>query len=285
MLNCEGKLMFESIGIFLTDEKIGEELYIYECGYEDVKPRDPYQYEQIDYYLLHYVISGEGLFFINGDVHKLEAGDMFLIPPHTDNNYYPLIGNPWSYRWIGFKGTICDELLKKCGFNGDKFTLSYTKDDFVQKQFAEVFNNCNTGKLHAGLGHLYILLNTLMVEYESELRYSFNEAEKYVKWALDIIHERYHQTDLTVAALAEEINVDRTYLFRLFKTYVKYSPQQYIIHYRINKACDLLRKSRFSISEISELTGFNNPSHFSKLFTKHKFISPAAYRKQFLKKV
>ncbi len=277
--------MFDSIGIFLTDEKIGEELYIYECGYEDVKPRDPYQYEQIDYYLLHYVISGEGLFFINGDVHKLGAGDMFVIPPHTDNNYYPLIGNPWSYRWIGFKGTKCEELLKQCGFSKDKFTLSYNKDEAVVNQFAEVYNNSDKGRLHAALGHLYILFNILMVEHENELRYSFSDAEKYVKWALDIIHERFNEQGLTVAAVADEINVDRTYLFKLFKSYVKYSPQQYIIHYRLNKACELLRKTSFSISEISELTGFGASSHFSKLFTKHKSISPIAYRRQFMKSI
>lgn len=277
--------MFDSIGIFQTDEKTGEELYIYECGFEDVKPRDPYQYEQIDYYLLHYVISGEGLFFINNDVHKLGAGDLFLIPPNTDNNYYPLIGNPWSYRWVGFKGTKCGELLQKCGFGPDKYTLSYTKDRAVETLFAEIYNKCTKGRLHAGLGNLYILFNTLMVEHENEMRYSFSDTEKYVKRALDIIHERYIQPDLTVAAVAEAINVDRTYLFKLFKAYVNYSPQQYIIHYRINKACELLRKSSFSISEISELTGFNAPSHFSKIFTKHKTLSPAAYRRQFIKRV
>lgn len=277
--------MFDSIGIFQTDEKIGEELYIYECGFEDVKPRDPYQYEQIDYYLLHYVISGEGLFFINGDVHKLGAGDLFLIPPNTDNNYYPLIGNPWSYRWIGFKGTKSDSLLKHCGFSSEKFTISYNKDGAVEKLFAEIYTNCSKGRLHAALGHLYILFNTLMAEYENQLRYSFSEAEKYVKEALDIIHQCYFQQDLSVAKVAEEINVDRTYLFRLFKTYVKYSPQHYIIHYRINKACELLRKSSYSIKEISELIGFSSASHFSKLFTKHKSMSPITYRRQFIKNI
>ena len=277
--------MFDSIGIFQTDEKTGEELFIYECGYEDVKPRDPYQYEQLDYYLLHYVTSGEGLFFINGDVHKLGAGDMFLIPPHTDNNYYPLIGNPWSYRWLGFKGTKCSSLLKQCGFSNDKFTISYNKDETVEKLFEEIYNSCDRGKLYTALGNLYILFNILMVEHENELRYSFNEAEKYVKWALDIIHGRYNLHSLSVASVADEINVDRTYLFKLFKLYVKYSPQAYIIHYRLNKACDLLRKSSFSVSEISELTGFNTASHFSKLFTKHKGMSPITYRMQFIKNI
>jgi AraC-like DNA-binding protein len=277
--------MFDSIGIFQTDEKIGEELYIYECGFEDVKPRDPYQYEQLDYYLLHYVISGEGLFFINGDVHKLGAGDLFLVPPATENNYYPLIGNPWSYRWIGFKGTKSSSLLKECGFSNDKFTISYNKDETVVNLFEEIYNNSIKGRLHAALGHLYILFNGLMVAHENELRYSFSEAEKYVKWALDIIHDRFNQHGLSVASVADEINVDRTYLFKLFKAYVKYSPQAYIIHFRLNKACDLLRKSSFSVSEISQLTGFSTASHFSKLFTKHKGTSPVSYRRQFIKNI
>lgn len=38
------------IGIFSTDLKPSSELYIFECGFEYCEPRDPYQYEHIDYY-------------------------------------------------------------------------------------------------------------------------------------------------------------------------------------------------------------------------------------------
>lgn len=77
------------IGIFSTDLKPSTELYIFECGFEHCTPRDPYQYEQIDYYLIHYIIKGEGSFFIKDKVYTLKSGDGFVIPPGTDSNYYP----------------------------------------------------------------------------------------------------------------------------------------------------------------------------------------------------
>lgn len=55
--------MKDKVGIFSTNIKTSGELYIYECGYEYCSPREPYLYEQIDYYLLHYILEGEGLFF------------------------------------------------------------------------------------------------------------------------------------------------------------------------------------------------------------------------------
>lgn len=47
---------------------------------------------------------------------------------------------------------------------------------------------------------------------------------------------------------------------------------------RIEKASELLLDSEMSISEISELTGFQSLSHFYKTFNKFEQKSPAAYR-------
>ena len=115
----------EQFGIFSTPEKPSNELYIYECGFEHCKPRDPYQYEQIDYYLIHYILDGEGLFFMDGKTYHLKKGDGFFIPPFTDNNYYPIAENPWVYRWIGINGTRAKELLNIWGFKDGNYLFKY----------------------------------------------------------------------------------------------------------------------------------------------------------------
>lgn len=54
---------------------------------------------------------------------------------------------------------------------------------------------------------------------------------------------------------------------------------QFVTRYRLNTACGLLRNSRKSISEIGYLSGFNDPSHFIRSFTKEYGMSPGKYRK------
>ena len=61
------------------------------------------------------------------------------------------------------------------------------------------------------------------------------------------------------------------------------TPQQYLIEYKLKKACDLLRKSSYSVSEISSLSGFSSQSYFSKIFKKNINMTPLEYRDLFIK--
>ncbi len=282
-----GISLFHSIGTFQTDEQLASDFYIYECGFEDVKPRDPYQYQPIDYYLIHYILEGEGLFFINDEVHHLGAKQGFIIPPNTKNNYYPLVGNPWSYRWIGFKGAACYDLFSRCGLlrntaNGvENFTYRYENKRKMDDLFANVFTYSQNRKPYAAIGEAYHIINLFIEQYEEEMRCRITQGEKYVKYAIDMIEKNYDQSAFSVEQLAQMIKIERSYLYRLFKKYLNVNPTHYIVQYRINKSTELLKKSSSSIEEIAYLVGFNNPSHFSRQFSKCKGISPSKYRSQF----
>ncbi len=279
--------MFASIGTFQTEQKLNDEFYIYECGHEDVKPRDPYQYEPVDYYLLHYIIEGEGFFFINDEVHHLGPKDGFIIPPHTENNYYPLAKNPWSYRWIGFKGSKCQELFQQCGLltptgqGIENFTYRYNDVNRINAYFKNVFDFSDGQKPYAALGESYHLLNALMEQHQEELRHQVTDSEKYVHQAVDIIDQQFSDPLFTIDTLASTIQLERSYLYRLFKQYLNLSPKNYLIQQRMKKSAELLRKSSYSIEEIAYIIGLNNPSHYSRQFSKYKGLSPSRYRLQF----
>ena len=57
-------------------------------------------------------------------------------------------------------------------------------------------------------------------------------------------------------------------------------PAQFLIRYRINEACSILKNSDLSISEVAVSTGFSDPLYFSRAFKKVKGISPRAYLKE-----
>lgn len=272
----------DKIGIFSTELKPSNELYIFECGYEHCAPREPYQYEQIDYYLIHYILKGEGLFFMDGKCHHLKAGDGFFIPPNTDNNYYPLENDPWVYRWIGINGFKAKELLSICGFKNDNYIFHYSKDDKLDNYFKMIYESCSENKLYKALGYLYQTLSLLMEDhYESELT-NVPPYQEYVSKAIGFIKNNYNK-NITVSDVSDYLNIDRSYFYKIFKLSMMITPQQYIIEYKIEKSCALLRKSSYSIKEISDLIGFSSQSYFSKIFKRTLNMAPIEYRKMFIK--
>ncbi len=274
--------MNNKIGIFSTDIKPSSELYIFECGYEHCLPRDPYQYEQIDYYLIHYIIEGEGLFFMKDRVYHLKAGDGFFIPPNTDNNYYPLENNPWVYRWVGINGSKAKELLASCGFTNGNYIFNYTKDNRINNHFESIYKSCSNNNLFDALGHLYQALSILMTEHSnSSLEYN-SHSNSYIAKSLEFIEKNYSK-NISVSDIASYLNIDRSHFYKIFKLSMMTTPQQYIIEYKLKKSCDLIRKSSYSINEISSLVGFSSQSYFSKLFKKNMNLTPIEYKKLFIK--
>ena len=271
------------VDILKISERPSKELFIYECGYEKCKPHKPYEFEHIDYYLIHYVLDGEGIFVFNNKSYTLKKGDGFLIPPNKDNTYYPSSKNPWTYRWIGFNGTESKSLLKLSGLNSNNPIFNYSKDNFVDTCFENLFHSCRKGNLFSSIGYLYLLLGKLIDNNNIKYNAPLNPSENYLSKVIDFIHNSYNHC-ISIKEMASLVNLSRSQLFKIFKNNLNLSPQQYLINYRLNKACEFLRKSSYSISEICYLVGFNSPSYFSKIFTKYKNKSPLEYRNLFIKK-
>ena len=90
--------------------------------------------------------------------------------------------------------------------------------------------------------------------------------------------EDFHVINISISQLAAELNIDRTYLFKLFKNYVGTSPQNYLINHRLSKAERLLISTDDPVSSIAETVGFNDMSYFSKQFKKHHGMTAREFR-------
>jgi AraC family transcriptional regulator len=66
---------------------------------------------------------------------------------------------------------------------------------------------------------------------------------------------------------------------RLFKAATGVTPFQFVTRTRIERAKELLRKTRLPIFEIAERVGYLKPSHFSARFRAVSGCGPDAYRK------
>jgi AraC-like DNA-binding protein len=82
--------------------------------------------------------------------------------------------------------------------------------------------------------------------------------------------------------LCSHFSVSRTYLCRIFKDATGTSPVNYWISLKIKEAKRLIREDNHNITQISEVLGYSNIHHFTRMFKRFTGMSPTAYRSSLL---
>lgn len=85
---------------------------------------------------------------------------------------------------------------------------------------------------------------------------------------------------ITLDDIAAEVGMNRSAFCSYFKRCKGMTFSQFVTQYRLNTACELLKHSHKSVSEICYLVGFNDLPHFVRVFTKAKGMSPGKYKKE-----
>ncbi len=105
------------------------------------------------------------------------------------------------------------------------------------------------------------------------------QGEFYVKRAKKFIEDNYGEP-IRVSDVAENLRLDRTYLYRLFIRLEGISPSEYLLNVRLKAAERALENIDLSICEAAINAGFGNLSYFYKRFTEKYGISPKQYREK-----
>ncbi|MBK1897020.1 helix-turn-helix transcriptional regulator [Chryseobacterium paridis] len=81
-----------------------------------------------------------------------------------------------------------------------------------------------------------------------------------------------------VSTISEHFDVSKTYFGEFFKKNVGISYQDYLLEYRLKLVDTRLKFSTMRLKEIAQEMGFSDESHLSKIFKKHRGLSPSQYR-------
>jgi signal transduction histidine kinase/DNA-binding response OmpR family regulator/ligand-binding sensor domain-containing protein len=92
------------------------------------------------------------------------------------------------------------------------------------------------------------------------------------------VNENISEPNFTTEALARNMGISRTLLFKKLKGLLNETGSGFILAVRMKSATKYLEKSDLTIAEICYLTGFSDPKYFSKVFKKHHGISPKEFR-------
>ena len=97
---------------------------------------------------------------------------------------------------------------------------------------------------------------------------------------IDDIEVNFHEK-ISLGYYASKYHYNLTYLSQQFKTYVGMNFIDYLIKVRLEKAKVFMRDKTLNMNEIAYKLGYDDYSHFSKIFKKYEGLSPADYRKKY----
>jgi YesN/AraC family two-component response regulator len=235
-----------------------------------------------DHYLIHYILKGSGIFHVNGKSYRIKENQGFLICPDIVTYYEADAEDPWIYTWVGFKGIKAEQYLKLANLNQENPVFECAEIEFVQKCFEDMIKA--TELKYARELRLQGLLSMFLSELIEEagkndtVSSNTNYKELYIKKSLHYVEANY-SGKLSIPEMAKSVGLNKNYFSTFFRENIGMTPQQYIIRFRINKACELMENQGLTIGDISRSVGYEDTLGFSKIFKKEKGMSPKEYRR------
>ena len=160
-------------------------------------------------------------------------------------------------------------ISRVCIENGMSHDLAYTLSDIYIRRA----DKCESiEKIIDMIGEMHIDYAERMRELKKE-----NVISIHIRKCIDYIYDNL-QEKLTVRSMAEYLQIDPTYLSKLFSKEVGISFREFIINARVGAAKSMLAYSDFSFSEVSLSLGFSSQSAFTDTFKRLTGMTPGKYR-------
>ena len=259
------------------------DLTMYQCGEEACAPGHCFGPWVRDHFLIHYILKGKGTFHVGDKIYSLHQGQGFLICPDVVTYYGADKKDPWHYIWVGFNGLKAETYLAQAHLNQENPIFDAGNNNYLTQCFRDMIATRHQQRAREIrlLGHLHLFFSHL-IDLRKDIpcvKNMQNRKEEYIRKAIEYIAKNYSRK-ITINELARYIRLDRSYLCCLFKEFLHQSPQTFLIHYRLNKACKLMEDTALSIGDIARSIGYEDPLLFSKIFKKYKQVTPSEYIQQ-----
>jgi AraC-like DNA-binding protein len=263
---------------------------------EDHVPRF---YDTLHYhpeYQLTVIINATGNILLGDSTGRFKSNEVYFISPNLSHvfrcdkeYYYPkskLMAHGIS---IYFNAEVFPlAFLELPENNGIKLLLSGKQRGVkIEGESAERIANCIYEiKASNGLKRLTSLLHCLdkiskikndkTILCSTEFSLSSEQDHDRMNLVFKYIMNHFHE-NITLAAVSEIACLTPTAFCRFFKRKTRKTFVEFLSETRIGYACKLLAQNKFSILEISDMSGYKNISNFNRQFKKFAKCTPSEY--------
>ncbi len=274
--------MMDNYFFYKTHKRRFGDLFFCFCGYEACEPLHSFGPAVRPTYLIHFVLSGKGTFYTYSDdrTYHITEGEGFLIEPGKQTFYQADEKEPWRYLWVGFNGDLAADFISGMGLGNEALIFRSPHGEAFQEIVFEMLRyNMATDRDELILESLLCRFLAILSEDVMVKTPEARKGNEYVRKAIEFIQNNYSKK-IRVQDVADHVNINRGYLYALFKQELQMSPQEYINNLRLTRAAEQINTTNYPIEMIGLLNGYGDPAVFTKAFKRKHGVSPSAYRQK-----
>lgn len=217
-----------------------------------------------------YVLDGNITMIQDGAEFNAQKNELLLVDCYKPHRYFT--DTDAHTVWVHFDGNNSKEWF-------DEITAQKSKKIKCTRQTADcIFNMITYIKLNHNeydiSNDLYFLL--CIVSKKDEFNQTSRKMNS-IETAKNFITTNYDK-NISIKDIAGAVHVSSSYFSKIFKETTDFSPYDYLLAIRLDKAKELLQQTDNSIESIAYKTGFNSVSNFVFFFKKQMGISPLKFR-------
>lgn len=237
-----------------------------------------------NYFELYYLETGERYHMLNDELYHIHAGEFILFAPYIMHHSYGEENMPFRRLLTYFVPSEIDNpevkeaLLEKSGVYKIEKQSSKKIHEIMEALLAEQSSEDEYSDDYQH--HLVNVLGLQLLRLEHK-RMSPAKNNR-ISNILTYIHEHYNE-DITLELLSQQFFISPYYLCREFKRITNTTVVSYVNTTKIMNAQRKIMETDLNFTQISEITGFSNVTHFNRVFKKMTGMTPSEYRKEMKK--
>lgn len=254
-------------------------IYITSIGhYRHMSDDIPFYRDYYPGYQIFYSVSGTGWLDYKGGYQTIEAGTITCINLERRHGIGASKDQIWEHYWIVCNGRLFDYLYNLI-FSVTSI-LKPSEPKKVHSVFKTLFDAKTNNDLYFDIRLLSSLLNILSEFLPAGFSYNPQDYTNtgFIDKAVAYIQQNFHRK-LSIQELADESGYSLYHFSRLFKGHTGYTPNDFIIKTRIEKAKSLLANMSYPLELVAQKCGFNSENYLIKIFKAWEGVTPGSYRK------
>lgn len=221
---------------------------------------------------LTYILKGEAIYYIDGKEYHVYPGDILYTKPECRITAHSFPDKLVEAQCMSFHMHIFDN-------HPDTLPLETVTHIGYHPELHSLYSELQKNWLLRAPGYklrvqAYLMLILDRIFQITVYQKDFHINDHRIRQAMDFILTNYNKP-LTLADVAEHVDLSPMYFGNLFKQQTGESFRQYLCSIRLNQAENMLLSGEYRVGEVAELCGFSDAFYFSKVYREQKGISPS----------